>query len=74
MILTGAIADIAPHVHDGTVTRLTADRCHLTLGSWSWIGLAAAIARFDADFEVIGPPALAAACTRLARRYAAAVH
>ncbi|SUD49443.1 biotin operon repressor [Nocardia otitidiscaviarum] len=72
VILTGDIAEIVPHVHDGTVTRLAADRCHLTLGSWSWVGVAAAIGRFDADFEVVGPPALAAACARLARRYGAA--
>ena len=55
---------------DGVVEELGPDRCRLTLGAWSWAGLAASIGRFDADFEVVGPPELAAAFARLARRYA----
>ena len=55
---------------DGVVEELGPDRCRLTLGAWSWAGLAASVGRFDADFEVVGPPELAAAFARLARRYA----
>lgn len=60
----------APFVEDGTVEDLGPDRCRLQIGSWSWTALAAGIGRFDADFEVVGPPELAEACARLARRYA----
>ena len=56
---------------DGVVEELGPDRCRLVLGAWSWAGLAAGIGRFDADIEVVGPPELAAAFARLARRYAA---
>ncbi|MFJ1594771.1 helix-turn-helix transcriptional regulator [Kitasatospora albolonga] len=65
-------ADVLRHTHDGVVEELGADRCRLVLGSWSWPGLAAAIGRFDADIEVIGPPELRHAFAHLARRYAAA--
>ncbi|GAA0341882.1 WYL domain-containing protein [Actinoallomurus spadix] len=61
---------VAPFARDGIVEELGPGRCRLTLGSWSWTGLAAAIGRFDADIEVIGPPGLAAAFARLAARYA----
>ncbi|MBB5939929.1 helix-turn-helix transcriptional regulator [Streptomyces zagrosensis] len=54
------------------VEEVTANRCRLTLGAWSWTGLAALIGTFASDIEVVGPPELAAACGRLARRYAAA--
>jgi len=57
---------------DGTVEDLGPDRCRLDAGSWSWVALAAAIGRFDADIEVVGPPELADAFRVLAGRYAAA--
>jgi predicted DNA-binding transcriptional regulator YafY len=59
---------VAPWVRDGVVEELGTDRCRLVLGSWSWPGLAAALARFDADLDVVGPPELAEACRRLAGR------
>ncbi|MET0700159.1 MAG: transcriptional regulator, partial [Mycobacterium sp.] len=61
-----------PYVHDGVVEVVSPDRCRLTLGSWSWVALAAAVGRFDADLEVVGPAEFAAACAQLARRYARA--
>ncbi|MEV6880037.1 WYL domain-containing protein [Amycolatopsis sp. NPDC051128] len=70
VILDLPAAAVSPHIHDGIVEELGPDRCRLTMGSWSWPGLAAAIGRFDADIEVIGPPELKAAFARLARRYA----
>ncbi|NEW47571.1 YafY family transcriptional regulator [Nocardia cyriacigeorgica] len=57
---------------DWIVEELGPNRCKLTLGSWSWVGLAAVIGNFDADIEVVGPAELAEAFARLARRYAAA--
>ncbi|THV40864.1 helix-turn-helix transcriptional regulator [Glycomyces buryatensis] len=54
------------------VEELGPKRCRLTLGAWSWIGLAALFGTFEADFEVIGPPELIDACAELAQRYKAA--
>lgn len=63
---------VSPHAPDGTVEELGPDRCRLTLGSWSWNALAAAIGAFDAAIEVVGPPALKDAFAHLAHRYAEA--
>jgi hypothetical protein len=54
------------------VEALGADRCRLVVGSWSWVGLAASLGRFDADLEVVHPPELRQAFAHLARRYRAA--
>jgi hypothetical protein len=69
VILELPAADVSPFAMDGVVEELGPDRCRLVLGSWSWTGLAAAIGRFDADFEVVGPAELTEAFARLARRY-----
>ncbi|MDQ1034139.1 putative DNA-binding transcriptional regulator YafY [Streptomyces sp. V3I8] len=61
---------VAPHTPDGVVEELGPDRCRLTMGSWSWAGLAAAVGRYDADIEVVGPGELRDAFATLARRYA----
>ena len=63
---------VATYSRDGIVTPLGPDRCRLVLGSWSWAGLAAALGRFDADIEVVGPAELRTAFAHLGRRYAAA--
>ncbi|MET8352009.1 WYL domain-containing protein [Micromonospora sp. NPDC005206] len=60
----------ARYTSDGLVEALGPDRCRLVVGSWSWPGLAAAIGRFDADIEVVGPTELREAFARLADRYA----
>jgi len=65
-------AEVAPFVGDGVVEAIAPDRCRLTLGAWSWNGLAASIGRFDADVTVLGPPELTAAFRVLAARYAVA--
>ncbi|MFB9838163.1 helix-turn-helix transcriptional regulator [Actinoallomurus acaciae] len=70
VILGRPAAAVSPYVRDGVVEELGPDRCRLILGSWSWHGLAAAIGRFDADIEVVGPPELRDAFAHLARRYA----
>ncbi|MFF4275193.1 helix-turn-helix transcriptional regulator [Streptomyces sp. NPDC001536] len=72
VILHLPAADVAPFAQDGIVEELGPHHCRLTLGSWSWTGLAAAIGRFDTEIEVIGPPQLATACADLAARYARA--
>jgi predicted DNA-binding transcriptional regulator YafY len=70
VILDLPAAAVSPYIRDGIVEELGPNRCRLALGSWSWPGLAAAIGRFDADIEVIGPPELKDAFAQLARRYA----
>lgn len=72
VVLALPAAAVAPFAGDGFVEELGPDRCRLTVGSWSWIGLAAALGRFDADIEVVGPDELRAAFAALSRRYAAA--
>ncbi len=70
VVLRRSAASVAPHVPDATVEELGPDRCRLTLGSWSWPALAAAVGAFDCDVEVVGPPALREAFAHLARRFA----
>jgi predicted DNA-binding transcriptional regulator YafY len=72
VVLHLPVAEVAPYVGDAVVEELGPDRCRLTLGSWSWIGLASSLGRFDADIEVLGPPELRTACQELAQRYSAA--
>ncbi len=72
VLLDLSAAEVIPYAGDGVVEELGPDRCRLVLGSWSWPGLAAAIGRFDADIEVVGPTELKRAFARLARRYAVA--
>nr|BFE59604.1 WYL domain-containing protein [Dactylosporangium thailandense] len=62
-------AAVALYTRDGLVEQITPDRCRLTLGSWSWPSLAAAIARYDADIDVVGPDELTEAFAHLARRF-----
>lgn len=70
VVLALPAADVSPYAGDGIVEELGPTRCRLVLGSWSWVGLAAAIGRFDADIEVVGPSELRHAFARLSRRYA----
>lgn len=72
VVLSLPAAAVAPFVQDGIVEELGPARCRLTLGSWSWTGLAATVGRFDTDVEVIGPPQLTGAFAELATRYATA--
>ncbi|QXE37043.1 WYL domain-containing protein [Streptomyces sp. GMY02] len=73
-VILGLPADaVSRYVRDGVVEELGAERCRLVLGSWSWVGLAATIGRFDAEVEVVGPPELRDAFAALARRCADAV-
>jgi hypothetical protein len=68
VILGLPVAEVAPFAGDGVVEELGAARTRLTSGSWSWAALAAALARFDAEIEVVTPPQLRAAFAELSRR------
>ena len=45
------------------------EKSRLTLGAWSWAGIAGLLATFDADLEDVHPAELRHACATLARRY-----
>lgn len=72
VILYVPASDVAPYLPEGTVEPMGSDRCRVVMGAWSWAGLAASIARADADIEVVEPAELAQAFGQLARRAAAA--
>jgi predicted DNA-binding transcriptional regulator YafY len=66
VILGLPLTEVAPFAGDGVVEAVDERRSRLRAGSWSWPALAAALARFDTDIEVVGPPELASAFGRLA--------
>ncbi len=63
-------SDVATFALDGVVEAVDPHRCRLTLGAWSWIGLAAAVSRYDTDIRVISPPQLKQAFADLSARLA----
>ena len=69
VILMLPAAEVTPYARDGIVEALAGDRCRLVLGSWSWVALAATLAQFDTEVEVINPPDLADAFSTLAARF-----
>lgn len=52
------------------VEHLDTEHCRLTLGAWSWAGVAGILATFDTELTDLHPPELAQACRRIARRLA----
>lgn len=70
VLLTGPDAErVAPFLaEDAVLEALDDDRRRLTLGSWSWDGLAAVVAGLTVPFVVEGPEELRAAVRRSAER------
>ncbi|WP_026049829.1 helix-turn-helix transcriptional regulator [Microbacterium algeriense] len=66
--------EIAPWAGEGEWEweELPDGSCRVTIGSWSWVGVLASVARFDAPFTVVGPEALREAAGMLAQRFTAA--
>ncbi|GAA0245004.1 WYL domain-containing protein [Saccharothrix mutabilis subsp. mutabilis] len=54
------------------VEDLDPEHCRLTLGAWSWAGVAGILATFDTDLTDLHPPELIEACRRLAHRWGTA--
>ncbi|MFG2230573.1 helix-turn-helix transcriptional regulator [Streptomyces sp. NPDC048723] len=65
----GVVARWAPS--GSVVEHLDTEHCRLTLGAWSWAGIAGILATFDTELTDVHPPELADACHRLAFRLAA---
>ncbi|MFB9200199.1 helix-turn-helix transcriptional regulator [Nonomuraea spiralis] len=61
-------AVVSRYARDAVVEEAGPGRCRVVMGSWSWLGLASALGRYDADIEVIGPPELRTAFAHLATR------
>ncbi|MBB1032103.1 transcriptional regulator [Dietzia sp. SLG310A2-38A2] len=64
------VADVARWVLDGEVVALSTHSTRVTIGSWSWAGVIAAVVRFDAGFRVLGPDGLLRAARELEARLA----
>lgn len=64
--------EVAPWIGDGALEKIDDGSCRITVGSWSWTGVLAAVTRFDAAFTIVGPAALHDAALALAERFAAA--
>jgi predicted DNA-binding transcriptional regulator YafY len=68
-VLDAQAATLAPYLPpEAELEDLGSGRCRVTLGSWSWAGLAARFAGFAADFTVEGPEDLRQATLALAER------
>ncbi|MGW4394196.1 helix-turn-helix transcriptional regulator [Amycolatopsis nivea] len=52
------------------VEHLDGEHSRLTLGAWSWAGIAGILATFDAEMTDVRPAELSEACRRLTRRWA----
>lgn len=72
VILDLPVDRVAPFAGDGIAEALGPDRTRLLAGSWTWAALAATLARFDAEIEVVGPAALREAFADLSGRAARA--
>ncbi|MEU5211596.1 hypothetical protein [Streptomyces sp. NPDC020742] len=64
----GVVARWAPG--GSVVAHLDTDHCRLTLGAWSWAGIAGILATFDAELTDVRPRELVQAGQRLAHRWA----
>ncbi|GAB2795896.1 WYL domain-containing protein [Amycolatopsis magusensis] len=65
----GTVARWAPG--GSVVEHLDAHHCRLTLGAWSWAGIAGILATFDTGLTEVRPAELVDACHRLAHRFSA---
>ena len=71
-ILHVPASEAALWLPDAIVEAVDDTACRVIAGSWSWMGLVASLARFDAAFDIVGPPEFREAAAALARRSAAA--
>lgn len=74
LVTVEGASTLAPYLpEDAVVEEWGADRRRITLGSWSWAGLAGVVAAIVVDFTVDGPPPLRDAVLALADRLVTAV-
>ncbi|MET9224522.1 WYL domain-containing protein [Lentzea sp. NPDC003310] len=70
VVLDLPLAEVAPFAGGDVAEEAGLGRTRLLTGAWSWAALAARLARFDAELEVVGPPELREAFAELSRRAA----
>lgn len=68
-LAAGTVARWAPG--GSVVEYLDPEHCRLTLGAWSWAGIAGLLATFDSEISEVEPGELVDACRRLVRRWRA---
>jgi predicted DNA-binding transcriptional regulator YafY len=62
--------DVVPWIDSqALVEELGPATCRVTMGSWSWTGLAATLGLFEVDLEIVGPEELREAAATLGNRY-----
>ena len=66
------VRDVEAWIGDGYAEEVSPSSALVTVGSWSWAGILAFVARFDAPFAVVGPEPLQAAAGVLVDRFRAA--
>lgn len=70
-----ALLDLPPNLvarwapGGSVVEYVSPTQTRITIGAWSWAGIAGLLATFDADITIIGPAELVDACRTLAQRY-----
>ncbi|MFI8633013.1 helix-turn-helix transcriptional regulator [Microbacterium sp. NPDC077663] len=67
-ILSVPVGRVIPFAAGAALDDLGGGRTRVQVGSWSWAGALAWALRFDAPFEIVGPPELADAAAALAGR------
>lgn len=63
----GLVARWAPG--GSVVEYVSPTQTRITVGAWSWAGVAGLLATFDAEITIVGPDELVDACRALAQRY-----
>ena len=69
------LIDLPPHLvarwapGGSVVEYVSPNRTRLTVGAWSWAGVAGILATFDTDITILEPDELRDACGNLAQRY-----
>ncbi|PWK87185.1 putative DNA-binding transcriptional regulator YafY [Lentzea atacamensis] len=72
VVLHLPLAEVAPFAGDGLAEEVGPATTRLVTGSWSWAALAARLARFGTDIDVVAPQALRDAFAELSVRAARA--
>lgn len=67
----GATHDLVARWAPGgsVVEHVSPTQTRITVGAWSWAGVAGLLATFDTDLDEVEPNELKDACRTLARRY-----
>lgn len=68
VLISLPVSEVQPYLTDAQAQPYGPNRTRVTLGAWSWPGLAANLCRFDAEIEIPNSPELLEAFNLLAAR------